>query len=40
MMRVTFKDEDSKQDYMSCKTCGLVMLTPRSAELDIIVELD
>jgi len=37
---MTFKDEDSKQDYMSCKTCGLVMLTPRSAELDIIVELD
>jgi len=37
---MTFKDNDTKQDYMSCNVCGLVMLTPRSVELDVVVELD
>ncbi len=37
---MSFKENDSKQDYMSCRVCGLVMLTPRSVELDIVVELD
>ena len=29
-----------EDDYMSCYTCNLVMLTPRWKELDIVVELE
>ena len=29
-----------EQDYMSCYTCNLVMLTPTYNELEIVVELE
>lgn len=29
-----------EDDYMSCPVCKLVMVTPRTMELDIVVELE
>lgn len=35
-----FNSDGLEQDYMSCPVCKLEMLTPRSRELDIVVELE
>jgi hypothetical protein len=35
-----FKSDGLEEDYMQCVACGLQVLTPRSAELDILVELE
>ncbi len=35
-----FKSDGLEEDYMQCVMCGLQVLTPRSAELEITVELE
>lgn len=35
-----FNTDGLEEDYMSCPVCNLVMVTPKSVELDIVVELE
>jgi len=38
--QMNFKSDGFEEDYMVCGTCNLQMLTPRHAEMEIVVELE
>jgi hypothetical protein len=39
-VQMKFNTDGLEEDYMSCPVCKLVMVTPRTTELEILVELE